>query len=65
MSARERAFNWNITKRWPHEMGPILEAFFHARTMLELVVRYGRELEEPPQMLPSGWAAVLYLFKLR
>src|SRR5205807_1998314 len=40
--------------RWLEETRPILEAFFHARTMLEFVVRYGRELQEPPQSLPSG-----------
>lgn len=52
-------------QRWLEETRPILEAFFHARTMLELAVRYGRELTDAPQALPSGWAAVLYLFNLR
>ena len=41
-------------RRWLEETRPILEAFFHARTMLTLVVRYGTELEEAPRMLPSG-----------
>ena len=27
--------------------------------------KYGRELDEPPDSLPSGWAAVLYLYGLR
>jgi hypothetical protein len=27
-------------------------------------VRYA-DLEEPPQTLPSGWAALLYLYDLR
>lgn len=39
--------------------------FFHARFFLEMVCRYGRELDEPPAMLPSGWAAVLYLYRMR
>ena len=52
-------------KRWLEETRPILEAFFHARMMLEFVVRYGRELEDAPQVLPSGWAAVLCLYNLR
>jgi hypothetical protein len=43
---------------------PILEAFFHALFMLEMAVRYA-DLGEPPQMLPSGWAALLYLYDLR
>jgi hypothetical protein len=44
---------------------PILEAFFHARYFLEMACRYGRELEHPPNLLPSGWASVLYLYALR
>ena len=52
-------------QRWLAETRPILEAFFHAKTMLELAVKYGRELETVPQSLPSGWAALLYLFDLR
>ncbi len=57
----DRAHN----RRWLAETRPIIEAFFHARTMLEYAVRYGRELETAPDSLPSGWAAVLYLFGLR
>lgn len=52
-------------RNWTHHTRPIVEAFFHAHFMLKMVCKYGRELNEPPQMLPSGWAAVLYLFKLR
>ncbi len=33
--------------------------------MLEMVVKYGQTLEAPPETLPSGWAAVLYLYGLR
>lgn len=51
--------------RWRAETRPLIEAFFHARFMLEMAVKYGRELEAPPQTLPSGWAAVLYLYGLR
>jgi hypothetical protein len=29
-----------------------------------MAVRYS-DLQEPPQMLPSGYAALLYLFDLR
>jgi hypothetical protein len=42
-----------------------LEAFFHPRYFLEMAVRYGRKLEAPPTVLPSDWAALLYLFELR
>jgi hypothetical protein len=33
--------------------------------MLEMAVKYGRELDEPTDSLPSGWAAFLYLYNLR
>jgi hypothetical protein len=41
-----------------------LEAFFHARFFLEMAVRHAG-LDAPPQALPSGYAALLYLFGLR
>lgn len=50
---------------WLTKGRPILEAFFHARTMLELVVKYGTELDHAPTLLPSGWAAVLELYGSR
>ena len=50
---------WSVTTR------PIVEAFFHARFFLEMAVQYGEEFDEPPTSLPSGWAALLYLFNLR
>jgi hypothetical protein len=37
---------------------PILEAFFHAWFFLEMAVRYA-DLEKPPQILPSGYVALL------
>lgn len=49
---------------WLKHTRAIPEAFFHARYMLEMAVRYS-ELPEPPAMLPSGWAALLSLFNLR
>jgi hypothetical protein len=30
-----------------------------------MACKFGRELKEPPDILPSGGAAVLYLFNLR
>jgi hypothetical protein len=43
----------------------ILEALFHAHYFLAMICKYGRELKAPPSALPSGWAAVLYLYNLR
>jgi hypothetical protein len=60
-----RTFKISDNSRWPKATRPILEAFFHARYFLEMIVKYGKELKVPPAMLPSGWAAVLYLYNLR
>jgi hypothetical protein len=54
-----------VNERWTETTRPIVEAFFHARYFLEMVGKYGKELTEPPQIMPSGWAAVLYLYNLR
>ncbi len=61
-TGRDFDSSWN--KAWLVNVRPIVEAFFHARFMLEMAVCYAG-LEEPPQSLPSGWAALLYLFNLR
>jgi len=52
-------------ENWLSVTRPIVEAFFHARFFLEMVVRYGKKMEYPPRAMPSGWAAVLYLYNLR
>jgi hypothetical protein len=51
-------------EHWQEVTRPILEAFFHARFFLEMAVRYS-DLKVPPRSLPSGYAALLYLFGLR
>jgi hypothetical protein len=43
----------------------MLEAFGHARYFLKMACKYGNELASPPNMMPSGWAALLYLYGLR
>jgi hypothetical protein len=59
-----KKFQSEDNARWIEVTRPILEAFFHARFFLEMAVRYA-DLQEPPRMLPSGYAALLYLFGLR
>lgn len=49
---------------WDCQTRPMLEAFCHAKFMIEMAVRYA-DLEKPPQPMPSGYAALLYLFGLR
>jgi hypothetical protein len=58
------AFAPEHNARWPEVTRPILEAYFHARYFLEIAVRYG-DLERPPDLLPTGWAALLSLYGLR
>jgi hypothetical protein len=60
----EKVFKTEDNSRWTEVTRPILEAFFHARFFLEMAVRYA-DLQTPPQILPSGYAALLYLFGLR
>ena len=60
-----KQFAQEMNAKWDASTRPLLEAFFHARFMLEMAIEYGQKLESPPQTLPSGWAAVLYLYELR
>lgn len=50
---------------WEAETRPILEAFWHCKYFLAQLNRYARELDEPVDMLPEGWAAALELYGLR
>lgn len=60
-----KTFDLSHNKDWLTHAKPIVDAFLHARFMLEMVVKYGRELDELPTVLPSGWAAVLTLYQIR
>lgn len=63
-----KEFGMEDNQRWLEATRPILEAFFHARYFLEVAVKYGREFKDvefPPNWMPSGWAALLYLYDLR
>lgn len=61
-----REFNDETTnKNWLAETQPILEALWHSRYFLEQMKVAAKELKSAPQILPSGWAAVLYLYNLR
>jgi hypothetical protein len=60
-----KSFTGEDNRNWLAVTRPIVEAFFHARYFLEMAVKYGKELGSPPRLLPSGWAAFLYLYNLR
>ena len=61
----DKKFNTDHNKEWLRYTRSMIEAFFHAKFFLEMVVKYGKELEECPEVLPSGWAALLYFYNLR
>jgi hypothetical protein len=60
-----KTFKPEDNQNWLAVTRPILEAFFHSRFFLEMAVKYAKELKDPPRALPSGWAALLYLYNLR
>ena len=60
-----KTFDISHNKEWVQYTRPIVDAYFHARFMLDMVIKYGHELTETPGVLPSGWAAVLYLYQIR
>jgi hypothetical protein len=61
----DKKFAMSHNANWLKHTRPIVEAFFHARHMLLMVCKYAEELPEPPPILPSGWATVLYLYDVR
>jgi hypothetical protein len=60
-----KAFTHDTNDHWDQATRPLLEAFFHANYFLSMAVKYSNELTELPTTLPSGWAALLYLYHLR
>ena len=63
--ASGKRFEDSHNKDWTTHTRPFVEAFFHAKFFLEMAVKYGKELKEAPEMLPSGWAALLYFYNMR
>lgn len=59
-----KRFQPDDNANWTRVTRPILEAFFHTLFFLEMAVRYAN-LDRPPDLLPSGYAALLYLYGLR
>jgi len=64
---RDGKQNWDIShnQEWTKHTRPILEAFFHARYFLDVMIAYAHELDEPPGLMGYGWAAILTLYGLR
>jgi hypothetical protein len=61
-----KKFSSKHNLKWTFHTRPMVEAFFHAKFFLEMVVKYGSKLETVPKKeLPSGWALILYFYNLR
>lgn len=60
-----KKFNISHNKNWFKHTRPIIEAMFYAKALLEMCVKYGKELEKAPECLPNGWAYILEYYGLR
>ncbi len=60
-----KKFHSGTNSVWLVETRPILEAFWHSKYFLDQMIVSGGDLDHAPRMLPSGWAAVLYLYNIR
>jgi hypothetical protein len=60
-----KEFHASHNQDWIGHAMPLVTAFLHARTFLELAVKYGKELKTAPAILPSGWAAILCFYNMR
>ena len=61
-------FKIEHNKNWSKHTRPIVEAFLHAKYMLEMAVYFGDKLKnekEAPNLLPQGWASLLELYNIR
>jgi hypothetical protein len=58
-------FGEKTNANWDAETKPILEAFWHTKYFVQMMVKYGKKLEKVEMPLDYGMAAVLYLFELR
>ena len=58
-------FSETTNENWEAETKPILEAFWHTKHFINMMVKYAKELEKVESPLEPGMAAVLYLFELR
>ncbi len=60
-----QTFSQEANADWVRRTAPLVQAFLHARYFLEMAVQYADELDAAPQLLPSGFAALLCLYDIR
>jgi hypothetical protein len=59
------AFDVDHNENWTTHTRPIVEAFLHAKYFVEMMVKYGNEIDAAQTVLPTGWAAILCLYNQR
>ena len=59
-----KIFDLEHNSDWDSHTRPMLEAYAHSKFMIEMAARYAN-LKLPPQPMPSGYTALLYLYDLR
>ena len=52
-------------REWLKITRPIVEAFLHAKYFLEMAVKYGKRFDKAPLNMPSGWAALSKLYRVK
>lgn len=60
-----KEFQNSHNQDWLKHTRPIVEAYLHAKYFLEMICKSGHEMEHAENLLPSHWAATLYLFNMR
>lgn len=60
-----KPFDVSHNDDWLKHVRPQFEAYFHARMFLDQMVWCVEHMGKAETLLPSQWAAVLYLFNLR
>ena len=58
-------FSGEHNKDWSRYIRPQVEAFLHAKYFVEMMVMHGRAMDQVSHVLPSGWAAILELYRQR
>ena len=63
-----KEFKQSSNSRWTYETRPIVEAYFHAQHILDMMIKYGLSKDpegEISQGIEQGWGSVLHLYKIR
>ena len=60
-----KTWEFEHNQQWLQQTRPIVEAFLHTKYFLEMMSKFGHEMDSAPTSLPSGWAAILELYNQR